>query len=120
MFRSLLWVGLGGAAGSMLRYFLQQALNGLRFPWGTLAVNIAGCLLIGILWGLVARGQLQAPGRALLMSGFCGGFTTLSAFSYESNLLLQEGRSGPFFLYAAATVLGGLLATFVGYKAIHS
>ncbi|RYY88033.1 MAG: fluoride efflux transporter CrcB [Chitinophagaceae bacterium] len=117
MIRSLLWVGLGGAAGSMLRFGLQRWLNDNRFPWGTLGVNIAGCLAIGILWSFAARGQAGAQSRALLMSGFCGGFTTLSAFSHESNLLLQEGRSTAFFFYAAATMLGGLLATFVGYKA---
>ncbi|GAB4091216.1 fluoride efflux transporter FluC [Flaviaesturariibacter terrae] len=118
--KQYLWVGFGGAAGSILRFALQRWLNAGRFPIGTLGVNLAGCLLIGLLWGLLERGQLSNDGRALLMSGFCGGFTTLSAFSLEANGLFHEGRGGAFFLYAAATFLGGLLATFVGYKVIPS
>ncbi|TCJ12407.1 fluoride efflux transporter CrcB [Flaviaesturariibacter flavus] len=117
--KGVLYVGIGGAAGSMLRYVLQGLLNRSAFPGGTLAVNILGCLLIGVLWGLASKTLLNDFGRILLMTGFCGGFTTLSAFSYESNLLLQSGRSGAFLLYAAATFGGGLLATFAGYKLIH-
>lgn len=116
--KAFLWVALGGAAGSLLRFAVQRPLNLDAFPWGTLLVNLAGCALIGLLWGFAGRGALNESGRQLLMSGFCGGFTTLSAFSLESNTLLQQGRTGLFFLYAAATFLGGLLATFAGYKVI--
>ena len=118
--KAFLWVGLGGALGSMLRFALQHFFNAGSFPWGTLGVNLAGCLLMGLLWGLADRGAMPDSGRQLLMSGFCGGFTTLSAFTQESNVLLQQDRGAHFFLYAAGTILGGLLATFAGYKAIPS
>ncbi|TCZ67345.1 fluoride efflux transporter FluC [Flaviaesturariibacter aridisoli] len=118
--KAFLWVGLGGAMGSMLRFALQYFFNVGAFPWGTLGVNLAGCLLMGLFWGLADRGSMPDSGRQLLMSGFCGGFTTLSAFSQESNALLQQQRNLSFFLYAAGTFLGGLLATFAGYKAIPS
>jgi CrcB protein len=113
--RALLWVAMGGGAGSALRFGIQRWLNIGPFAWGTLLVNFAGCLLIGMLWAISIRG-LSDNNRQLLMSGFCGGFTTLSAFTLESNILLQQGRTGLFFLYGAATLLGGLGATFVGYK----
>ncbi|RYZ21237.1 MAG: fluoride efflux transporter CrcB [Chitinophagaceae bacterium] len=117
--KAFLYVGLGGAGGSMLRFAVQRFVNSERFPGGTLAVNLLGCLLIGMLWGLASREWLNSNGRLLLMTGFCGGFTTLSAFSYESNQLLLSGRTGAFLLYAAATFVGGLLATFAGYKLIY-
>ncbi|RYY97304.1 MAG: CrcB family protein [Chitinophagaceae bacterium] len=114
--RPLLLVALGGAAGSALRFAVQRFLNLPLFSWGTLLVNLLGCALIGALWALSARGSLSGTGRHLLMSGFCGGFTTLSAFTLESNALLQQGRAATFFLYTLATVGGGMLATFAGYK----
>jgi fluoride exporter len=116
--KAFLLVGLGGAAGSMLRFGVQKLFNS-TFPAGTLAVNLLGCLLIGVLWGFAVRGTLPGDGRNLLMTGFCGGFTTLSAFALESNGLLQQGRAGTFLFYATATFVGGLLATFAGYKLVY-
>ena len=111
---ALLLVGLGGAAGSMLRYVVQRSLNTLHFPLGTLAVNIAGGFLIGLLWGYFTKGSLSESGRALLMSGFCGGFTTFSAFAAENVQLLKDGRLLYFSIYTAASVLLGILATYTG------
>ncbi|MGV3658374.1 MAG: fluoride efflux transporter CrcB [Chitinophagaceae bacterium] len=115
---ALLLVGLGGAAGSMLRYLVQRSLNTLHFPFGTMAVNIAGGFLIGLLWGYFTKGALPESGRLLLMSGFCGGFTTFSAFTQEGVQMLQQGKTTQFFIYLAASVAAGLLATFAGYKLI--
>ena len=114
----LLMVGLGGAAGSMLRFTLQKWCN-TSLPYGTLAVNITGCFLIGILWGLLSRHQLTDTAKLLLISGFCGGFTTFSAFTQESLQLLQDKQTNIFFGYLALSVAGGLLATFTGYKMIQ-
>lgn len=116
MMPQLLLVAAGGAAGSVLRFLCQRAFNNFLFPYGTLAVNIGGCLLIGILWGLLLKNNLSNTGRLLLMSGFCGGFTTFSAFTQESIQLLTEQRWSAFLLYTLGSVAAGLLATFTGYK----
>ena len=111
----ILLVGIGGAAGSMLRYVLQRQFNA-DFPWGTVSVNILGCLLIGILWALVAKNELNNTWRIALMAGFCGGFTTFSSFTLESLQLLQNNRYLFFTVYTISNVVIGLLATFTGYK----
>lgn len=115
MMQSLLLVGLGGAAGSMLRFLCQRWWNH-SFPYGTLAVNLAGCFLIGILWGLALKNSIDDHARLLLMTGFCGGFTTFSAFTQESIQLLQQQRLLHFFVYLGLSITAGLLATFAGYK----
>lgn len=112
---AILLVSVGGAAGSMLRYLLQRQLNA-DFPLGTLSVNVLGCLLIGILWALVAKNQLNESWRLALMAGFCGGFTTFSSFTLESLQLLQSNRYLFFTVYTISNVVIGLLATFAGYK----
>lgn len=114
-----LLVAAGGAAGSMLRYAVQRLLPAHSFPYNTFAVNLAGCLLMGMLWGLYLKGSIGNDGRLLLMTGLCGGFTTFSAFSLEGLQLLQSGRLIPFFIYVVLSVALGLLATLLGYKLLH-
>lgn len=114
-----LWVALGGALGSVLRYGAQKLVPAQSFPYGTFGVNLAGCFLIGLLWAQVQKGYIGDDGRLLLMTGLCGGFTTFSSFTLESMQLLQSGRSGTFILYLTASVALGLLATFCGYKLFH-
>lgn len=120
MIKNFLIVGLGGASGSMLRYAVQkifQVQTAATFPTGTLLVNIAGCLLIGILWSLVSRSfTWNDEMKLLLMTGFCGGFTTFSAFTLEGIGLLKENKTALFFIYLTASVVGGLLATFIGIR----
>ena len=120
MIKNFLIVGLGGAVGSMLRYAVQkffQAQTAAAFPTGTLLVNIAGCFLIGILWSMVSRSLTwNDEMKLLLMTGFCGGFTTFSAFTLEGIGLLKENRTVLFVIYLTASVLGGLLATFIGIR----
>lgn len=120
MIKSYLIVGLGGAAGSMLRYGIQRLLsiqNAGAFPTGTLLVNISGCFLIGVLWGIVSRSlSWSEEMKLLLMTGFCGGFTTFSAFTLEGIGLLKESKTSLFIIYLTASVLGGLLATFIGIR----
>lgn len=111
---NILLVGIGGAAGSILRYLLQRTLN-VNFPYGTLLVNIAGCLLIGLLWGLFTR-HVDEQRRLLLVTGFCGGFTTFSTFTYEGVEMLMENRWMTFLLYTFLSVVAGLAATYFGYK----
>jgi fluoride exporter len=102
----LFWVGIGGFAGSVLRYlvsgWVQESSRSVSFPYGTLAVNVVGCLLIGGLSYLAdERGLLHAEARLFLIVGVLGGFTTFSAFSNETFALLRAGE----FVPAAANVL---------------
>lgn len=115
MFNNIILVAAGGATGSVLRYLCGKALNEGAFPYGTLLVNVAGCLLIGLLWGYFAR-HINEGLRLLLVMGFCGGFTTFSTFTYESVHLMQQSRWLMLFIYTGISVFGGLLATFAGYK----
>ena len=120
MIKNVLIVGLGGAAGSMLRYAVHKifpAQSAAAFPSATLMVNIAGCLLIGMLWSMVSRSLTwNEEMKLLLMNGFCGGFTTFSAFTLEGIGLLKENKTSLFFVYLTASVVGGLLATFIGIR----
>lgn len=108
---------VGGAAGSILRFAVQKALNA-SFPAGTLAVNAVGCILIGVFWALLKNSE--ADKKLLLMTGFCGGFTTFSAFAAEGLQMLQSARWVPFLFYTSASVIGGLLAVFAGFKLFSS
>jgi len=104
-------VGLGGALGSLARHGLGLALAGVA-PAGTLAANVAGCGLIGYLH---AKAGSEAS-RALLMTGFCGGFTTWSAFGLETARMVSDGRALAAAGYAAATLVLGLGAVALGWQ----
>ena len=110
----LILIGTGGAAGSILRYLIQKAFN-TQFPMGTLCVNIAGCFLIGLMWAFSTKGMSEQL-RYLLMTGFCGGFTTFSAFGLEASQMILNGRWAILFIYIFTSVAVGILATFLGYK----
>lgn len=105
MIRELLAVGLGGAAGSVVRYMLSAWLLAghtlLGFPAGTFAVNAVGSLLIGILLETIS----SATAGWLLIAGFCGGFTTFSTFSADAVRLLRAGNYGPAAVYIALSVV---------------
>lgn len=91
------------------------------FPWGTFAVNMIGCLVIGLLFGLIDRGVSMSPQmRALLITGFCGGFTTFSTFTHENYLLFNDSRFWLFFLYAITSFALGLLLAHVGHAIAHA
>jgi fluoride exporter len=111
---NILLVGLGGGAGSILRYLLQRTFN-IHFPYGTLLVNLLGCLLIGVLWGFFTK-HIDEQKRLLLMTGFCGGFTTFSSFTYEGVQMMMENRWFTLFIYVLSSVAIGMAATFFGYK----
>ena len=112
-------IAAGGAVGSVCRYELQQFLQG-RYarPWpiGTGAVNVAGCLVAGLLFGVLARNPANGPvdWRLLGITGFCGGFTTFSAFALENVSLLQEGKIGLALAYLGGSLGLGLLAVALG------
>lgn len=115
--QAILSVAAGGAIGSVLRFGVAQWLRWTHFPLGTFMVNLAGCFLIGCMLGLSLRNpHFEQQWRLFLATGFCGGFTTFSAFSLESIALLQQQRIGLFFLYAGGTLALGLVATWLGYS----
>ena len=117
MLKNILLVGLGGAAGSMLRYAFSVWFKHASFPLATFLVNIIGSFIIGLVFAYSLRSESFATNwRLFLAAGICGGFTTFSAFSLESLQLLQQQRVGIFFLYVIGTVMLGLAATWFGYS----
>ena len=120
MIKHILLVGLGGSMGSIARYLCQRwfaASFTHSFPWGTFTVNVVGCLLIGIFWGLSFKTfESNESWKLFLMTGLCGGFTTFSAFTLEGIGLLKEQKLALFFVYVGASVLIGLAATYLGMK----
>lgn len=112
-----LWVGLGGALGSIARYHigLVATARAPGFPWGTLLVNLLGSLAMGIVVGLVARGRLDDTARIALAVGVLGGFTTYSSFNAETLALAQAGAWGKAALYVALTLAGGLALGLAGW-----
>jgi CrcB protein len=120
MIKNLLLVGIGGGLGSMARYICQRWFinqHTTSFPFGTFAVNITGCFLIGLFWGLTFKSFASVENwKLFLMTGICGGFTTFSAFTLEGVGLLKEDKLFLFFSYIFCSVLVGLLATYGGMK----
>ncbi len=114
----ILLIALGGAVGSVSRYLLggmvQRALH-LEFPMGTFVVNVVGCLLIGVFAKFFVGAQTELPMRATLMIGFCGGFTTFSAFSNETFAIIQGGDWPKALLYATLSMVVCIGATALGY-----
>jgi CrcB protein len=116
---NLLWyVALGSAVGGASRFalstFVQQRASS-AFPFGTLIVNITGSLILGfILRYALASPSVSAEVRALLTTGFCGGYTTFSTFSYESIALIEDGDYRRAAIYIVLSVVLSLVATFLG------
>lgn len=117
----VLAVGAGGCAGSILRYLLSLIAQrySISFPHGTLWANLLGCFAIGAIAALAAAGEILSPNaRLLLATGLCGGFTTMSSFTYELAQFLREND----YLYAtgyfALTAAGCLLMFFLGAAAV--
>lgn len=121
--KGILLVGLGGFIGSVARYKLGGLVLHLaaqeRFPYSTFAVNILGCLVIGLLAGLTERYELFGSGtRLFLFTGLLGGFTTFSAFGLDAMLLVRRGELLVAALYAGASVILGITAVWLGLKFI--
>lgn len=116
MFKNIILVAMGGAMGSMLRFGFAQWLRTEGFPYATFTVNILGSFLIGMIFSLSLQSEsFEQNWRLFLATGFCGGFTTFSAFSLEGLALLQEQRYGLYAMYVIASVALGLAASWLGY-----
>ena len=114
-------IGAGSFIGGVLRYLLSQFVQTKflsTFPFGTMTVNIIGCFLIGLVFGLTDRGNLTHEWRLFLATGLIGGFTTFSAFSKETVGLLRDGQFWYATVYITVSVFVGLLATLIGIAII--
>ena len=117
----ILVIGIGSFLGGISRYLLSQVIQNKflsAFPFGTISVNIIGCFLIGVIFGLTERGNFTMEWRLFLVTGFLGGFTTFSSFSNETVGLLRDGQLWHAFTYVTCSVVVGLLATFTGISLI--
>jgi CrcB protein len=117
--RSLFIVGFGGFIGCILRYLLTLSIQNKLvsvFPFGTLGVNIIGCLFIGLILGFGDIFKISFEWRLFLATGICGGFTTFSAFSIDTFEMLRQGQFLYSILYVSASFFFGLLSTFVGFS----
>jgi len=116
-------IGAGSFIGGVFRYLLTllvHAKTTTNFPLGTLIVNIIGCFFIGIVFGFFDKGQMSHEWKLFLATGLLGGFTTFSAFSMETFTLFREGHTGHAFLYIIASVVLGLLATYMAYLLVKT
>jgi fluoride exporter len=115
--KNILIIGLGGFLGSISRYLAARYIQSMflsSFPFGTFVVNITGCFLIGLFYGISEKSGMGTETKLFLTVGFCGGFTTFSTFANENLALLRENDLLYFALYAALSVFLGILATYFG------
>ena len=118
MVKSLLIAGLGGFIGTVLRFLISRyfQFNSIStFPWGTFSVNIIGCFIIGIIFGISDKTGLISPElRIFLIVGICGGFTTFSSFSNDTFLLIEDKEWLQMILYTSLSFFLGLAAVYAG------
>ena len=117
--KELLLVCIGSFFGGGTRYLVGKAVQSwvaVSFPWGTMAVNVIGCFLIGLISGLSLGGQISPTTKLVLVTGFCGGFTTFSTFMNENLLLGRDGAMLSAVLYTLLSLALGLIAVIVGYQ----
>ena len=115
--RILLLVGMGSFIGGISRYLITLLVQNKflsTFPYGTFAVNVIGCFLIGVVYALSDKGNINVEWRIFFATGVLGGFTTFSSFSNETISMMRDGQYWHSFAYVAFSVIIGLAATFIG------
>ncbi|MDN5296324.1 MAG: fluoride exporter [Bacteroidota bacterium] len=123
MFRDILFVGIGGGIGSIMRFLTSRFMARLvAAQWlflGTLAANLIGCFLIGILSGwMLSHMPDNQSFRLLFIVGFCGGYTTFSTFAFENYRLIEMNQWGILLLYLLASIVLGIIAVWLGMKIV--
>lgn len=127
-----LYVFFGSGLGGVVRYLVSTWVSRASgsggavpativslFPWATLAVNVAGCLLIGIIYAIAdSSAALSAEAKTFLAAGFCGGLTTFSTFTHENYLLFQSHNFGIVLLYVGVSLIVGLCAAYAGHALV--
>ena len=115
---NLVWVFVGGGLGSLCRYSIARLMANyeMDFPLATFIANVISCIILGYLVGLTLKDGLSENMRLLLMTGFCGGFSTFSTFSAESFQLLQNGNIGTAMLYIGVSIIVCLICIWIGLK----
>ena len=120
--KNTLFIGCGSFIGGAARYLISVAMKTISkgFPWGTLVVNLVGCLVIGLLWGFFSKNSGESSSWALFMTvGICGGFTTFSTFSKEALMMLQAGNFFSLLAYVTISVIAGIALVAAGYYLIR-
>ena len=120
--RNTIFIGCCSFIGGAARYIISVAMKAMSkgFPWGTLIVNLVGCLVIGLLWGFFSKNSSESSSWALFMIvGICGGFTTFSTFSKEALMMLQAGNFISLLAYVTISVIAGIALVAAGYYLVR-
>ena len=115
----VIWIGLAGAAGAVSRYAVEGWISDRTrgaFPWGTLVVNVSGCLLLGVLFTVFTERFVHPALRTALTVGFLGAYTTFSTFAFETVRLGEDGATALALANVAASLAAGLLAVYAGIR----
>lgn len=121
MLKDFLFVAAGGGLGAALRFSVYLLLRPANFPFSTLVINILGSFVLGMVLALGLKNASLPPAfKLFLATGFCGGFTTFSAFSFENITLIEQGKFPLMLLYVFASVVGGIAAAWCGYKLVYA
>ena len=114
----LLLVFIGGGLGSLCRYALSRWITQVSFPYATFAANVLSCIVLGVVLGLSLKNSVGADARVLIVTGFCGGFSTFSTFTYETLDLLQKGDYLTAFSYILFSLLVCLICVYLGMRLV--